>query len=256
MRMLVPLFLLSAGSCLAQEMPPGPPLPASALEEQDPIADQTQSPSTITVPAGTRVQLALANPIRARDAHVGDTVRAVTTFPVTVGTDLAIPQGAYVEGSVVKVGKRGSTRFDGLQIQFQQLVFANGYNVALEGTVLQAKAIEPGAVPNGAPGTLGLIANGLQQGGAAALMASSLQQGPTPTPPPLPQVGPPKGPIIAASIGGMVAFTVVGILLGRRHAHEEPRDFDTGFQFEIVLQAPLTLDGTRVAAAVVASNGR
>lgn len=255
MRMLLPLLLLSAGSCLAQEVSPGPPLPANPLEEQAPAAEQTQPASTITVPAGTRVQLALANPIRTRDAHVGDTVRAVTTFPVTVGKDLAIPQGTFVEGSVVKVGKRGSTRFDGLQIQFQQLVFLNGYNVALEGTVLQANAIDPGAVSNDAPGTPELMLNGLQQVGTAALMASSLQQGPTPTPPPLPQVGPPKGPIIAASIGGVVALTVVGILLSHRHGHEA-RDFDTGFQFEIVLQAPLTLDSARVAAAVAASNGR
>ncbi|HET7150316.1 MAG TPA: hypothetical protein VFI60_02815, partial [Candidatus Acidoferrum sp.] len=253
------LFLLSAGSCLAQEMPPDPlPLLANTLHDQGSV-DQTQAPSTITVPEGTRLQLALANPIHAGSAHAGDIVRAVTTFPVTVGQQVAIPQGAFLEGAVVKVGKRGSTRFDGLQIQFQQLVFSNGYNVTLEGTVLQAKAIDPGAVSNDAPGTPGLIANGLRQGGTAALMASSLQQGPTPTPtptpPPLPQVGPPKGPIIAASLAGMAALIVMGIISHNRHGHEA-RDFDTGFQFEMVLQAPLTLDSARVAAALAATNGK
>lgn len=252
MRMLLPLLLLSAGSCLAQEMPPDPlPLLANTLQDQGSV-DQTQAPSTITVPEGTRLQLALANPIHAGSAHAGDILRAVTTFPVTVGQQVAIPQGAFLEGAIIKVGKRGSTRFDGLQIQFQHLVFTNGYTVPLEGTVLEAIAIEPAVGPNGAPGTQALLANSFQQ----ALLANSLQQGPmpTPTPPPLPQVGPPKGPIIAASLAGMAALIVMGIISHNRHGHEA-RDFDTGFQFEMVLQAPLTLDSARVAAALAATNG-
>lgn len=246
MRMLLPLLLLSAGSCLAQEMPPDPlPLLANTLQDQGSV-DQTQAPSTIAVPEGTRLQLALANPIHTGSAHAGDIVRAVTTFPVTVGQQVAIPQGAFLEGAITKVGKRGSTRFDGLQIQFQHLVFTNGYTVPLEGTVLEASAIEPGAGPNGPIATPG----------TQALMANSLQQGPmpTPTPPPLPQVGPPKGPIIAASLAGMAALIVMGIISHNRHGHEA-RDFDTGFQFEIALQAPLTLDSARVAAALAAANG-
>lgn len=253
MRMFLSLFLLSAGSCLAQEMPPDPlPLLANTLHDQGSV-DQTQAPSTITVPEGTRLQLALANPIHAGSAHAGDIVRAVTTFPVTVGQQVAIPQGAFLEGAVVKVGKRGSTRFDGLQIQFQHLVFTNGYTVPLEGTVLEASTIEPGGSTNSTPGAQALLANSLQQ----ALLANSLQQGPmpTPTPPPLPQLGPSKGAVIGASLGGLVALTVVGILLSRRHGHEA-RDFDTGFQFEMVLQAPLTLDSARVAAALAATNGK
>ena len=252
MRMLLPLFLLSAGSCLAQEMPPDPlPLLSNTMEDQSSV-DQTQAPSTITVPEGTRLQLALANPIRSGSAHAGDIVRAVTTFPVTVGQQVAIPQGAFLEGAVVKVGKRGSTRFDGLQIRFQHLVFTNGYTVPLEGTVLEAIAIDPAAGANGVPGTPALLATTLQQ----ALLVNSLQQGPmpTPTPPPLPQVGPPKGPIIAASLAGMAALIVMGIISHNRH--HEARDFDTGFQFEMALQAPLTLDSARVAAALAATNGK
>lgn len=250
MRMLLTLFLLSAGSCLAQEMPPDPlPLLANTLQDQSSV-DQTQAPSTITVPEGTRLQLALANPIHAGSAHAGDIVRAVTTFPVTAGQQVAIPQGAFLEGTIVKVGKRGSTRFDGLQIQFQHLVFTNGYTVPLEGTVLEASTIEPSAGPNGAPGTPALMANSLQP----ELLVNSLQgTTPTPTPPPLPQVGPPKGPIIAASLAGMAALIVTGIIFHNRH--HEARDFDTGFQFEMVLQAPLTLDSARVAAALAATNG-
>ena len=247
MRKMIMLMLLSASPCLAQEIPPGPrQAPAQPSSGPQQTADTAQVPQTaqpaptITVPEGTHVQLALANPIRRRDARIGDIVRAVTTFPVTVGQDVAIPQGSFVEGSIVRVGKHGPTRFDGLKIEFNKLVFSNGYTVALDGSVLDAKAVAPVAISTDAFAT-------------PALMANGLQQGPSPTPPPLPQVGPPKGPIIAATLGGMAALTVVGILL--QHRHYESRDFDTGFQFEIVLQAPLTLDRARVAAAVNGSNG-
>ena len=239
MRILLGILLLSTYPCLAQETPSGPPQPPKEPQEQV-LADQPEQ--TITVPAETRVQLALANPIRTHNAHVGDTVRAATTFPVTVGSVLAIPQGTFVEGSIIKIGKRGSTRFDGLHIQFKQIVFTNGYNAALDGSVVEAKAMEPSTNSNGVNGTPGLLSNGLQQGPAP------------PQPPPLPQVGPPKGPIIGATLGGMAALVITGILLGRHHMHEQPHDFDTGFQFEVVLKTPLTLDGASVAAAVSASS--
>jgi hypothetical protein len=233
MRTLLLLLVLSPLPLSAQEMPSLRTEP----RQQAPASEAETAPTdrTITVPEGTRVELALANPVRTRNAHVGEIVRAVTNFPVAVDQDVAIPQGTYVEGRIARVGKRGSTLFDGLQIDFKQLLFSNGYVVALDGSVVEARAIAPIANPSGRIGAAGIIAN-------------PLQQGPAPTPPP--QVGPPKGPIIAASLGGTVALLVAGILFGHHHLHEEPRDFDTGFQFEMVLRAPLTLDRARVAAAL------
>jgi hypothetical protein len=238
MRMFLMVTLLSASSCLAQETRPGPLQPATEPPEQAPAA---QAEETITVPEGTRVQLALANLLRTSAAHARDTVRAVTTFPVTVDKDLAIPQGSYLEGSIVKIGKRGSTRFDGLQIEFRQVVFANGYNVALDGSVVDAKAIVPDATPSPSAGSLVPMVNSLQQ---------------QPTPPPLPQVGPSKGLVIGVGTAAMVGIIATVALLGHRHAHDQGRDFDTGFQFEIVLQAPLTLERARVAGALGSSSGR
>ena len=229
MKMFLAVLLMSGCACWAQE---GPPERATAEEEQTPSG---LTESTITVPAGTRVQLALANPLRGDAARVGDSVRAVTTFPVTVGKELAIPQGTFLEGSIVKIAKRGSTRFDGLDISFRQMVFANGYNLALDGSVLNAKAVL-------ASGPLGLMANTFPQ---------------QPTPPPLPQLGPSRGAVIGAIVGGMAAFVVTAVLLHHHHLPQEPpRDFDTGFQFEMVLESPLTLDHARVASALNAASGQ
>jgi hypothetical protein len=54
----------------------------------------------------------------------------------------------------------------------------------------------------------------------------------------------------------MVGVIATIAILTHRHHHDEARDFDTGFQFEIVLQSPLTLDAARVAAAVGAASAQ
>lgn len=254
MRTLLLLILMSAWPCLAQDVPPGLQQTPADPQQQAPSAqpDAPKPDPTIVVPAGTRLELALANPLHRRDARVGDTVRAVTSFPVTVGQDLAIPQGSFLDGRIVKIGKHGSTRFDGLQIEFKQLILSNGYNVTLDGSVIDARALAPVS-----DSRLPVDPRQAEAAASSEFVAKSFQQPPPQPPPlpPLPQVGPPKGPIIAAAVGGMVAFVVVGILMGHRHSpyFNQGRDFDTGFQFEIVLQTPLTLDRASVAAAVSGS---
>jgi len=74
-------------------------------------------------------------------------------------------------------------------------------------------------------------------------------------PPPLPQVGPSKGLVIGVGTAAMVGLMATVAILGHRHAHDQSGDFDTGFQFEIVLQAPLTLERARVTAALSGSSG-
>ena len=84
----------------------------------DPAVSEKQ---TITIPVGTRIPLALASPITSK-ARPGDAVRAVTGFPVTVGTQLAIPVGTYVEGVIDKVTKGGRSG-PSLQMHFTRILF-------------------------------------------------------------------------------------------------------------------------------------
>ena len=256
MKLLAPAVLLSftifiistSGNAAAfqsgQEAPPAPPQSSTEPQQQASVAQREAAPPEpiITVPAGTRLQLELVDPILSRAAHAGDPVRAATIAPVNVGKDLAIPEGTFVEGKIVKVGKRDATRFEGLIVEFNRLAFTNGYVVEFNGSVINAKVLPQVPEPGSASAAPGLMANSLQQG---------------PTPPPLPQVGPSRGPIIAAGVGGTVALLVTGIILGHRHAHayEQTRYFEAGFQFEIFLRAPLTLDRARVADAVDGPSG-
>jgi hypothetical protein len=211
------------------------------VQEQTPSAAEKQ---TFTIPGGTRIPLTLMNPIWAKTAKPGDSVRAVAAFPVTIGTQVMIPPGTYVEGSLDKVVKRDSTGYPGLRAHFTKIVFANGYAVTLEGTMVQARAQIPGPSLPESSGAERQSAEGMEFGGG---LGPQLQTGPTPPPLP-PLAGPHYGPIIGTAAGGVAAMVVLAIL-----AHHHRGDyvyFEPGWQFEIILQSPLSLDSDRVTAAI------
>jgi Bacterial conjugation TrbI-like protein len=227
MRLLLIVVLLTATTCVAQE-------PTMEVRQAAPPELEKH---TLTIPAGTRVPLTLTSPMRARATKKGDSVRAVTTFPVTAGQQVAIPAGTYVEGVIDKMIKRGPTGSTGLEMHFTRIVFPNGYNVPLENATAVAKAGSTGAniQESAASGSSSATAN-----------AEGFQQ--PPTPPPLPRVGPSPGVVAGTVLGVGAAVTVVAILLGRHRAGDIV--FDSGYQFEMVLETSLVLDADRVADAM------
>jgi hypothetical protein len=239
MRLLLIGALLTATACVAQEPTTEVQQAAPPVQAQAPPEMQKQ---TLTIPAGTRVPLTLTSPMRARAMRKGDSVRAVTAFPVTAGQQVAIPAGTYVEGVIDKMIKRGPTGNTGLEMHFTRIVFPNGYNVALENATAVAKAGTGANIPESS-------ASG---SGSATGYAEGFQQPPPPTPPPLPKVGPSPGVVAGSVLGVGAAVTVVAVLLGRHRAGDIV--FDSGYQFEMVLETSLVLDADRVAAAMAASN--
>jgi hypothetical protein len=72
----------------------------------------------------------------------------------------------------------------------------------------------------------------------------------TPTLPPLPSNGPSPAALAGIGIGSMVGVVVLFVALG--HHSNKNADyllFDNGWQFQMVLQAPLTLDSAKIASA-------
>jgi hypothetical protein len=195
---------------------------------------------TLVVPAGTTVALTLMSPIQSKTTKVGDSVRAVVAFPVTVGAQVAIPAGTYVEGMVNAVATHGPS----VKIHFTRMLFANGYSVPLDAMNSQALVEWPDAVP-GEPQRVGELA----WGSAPPVGITRVEEtNPTnPTLPPLPQVGPSKAAVIGASIGGMAAIMVVSLLVWH-HRGGNYLLFDSGWQFQMALATPLTLDLSRVNA--------
>ena len=230
--------LLIASLCTAQTPAPAPlPAPSAA----------PSAPPQITVAPGTAVPLTLLNSIRSRTTKPGDAIRAVVAFPVTVGTQVAIPAGTYAQGTVTAIASRGSHgQPPNIKIHFTSLLFANGYLATLDAVNSDAMVILP-AVDEPAYE----IADA--RDGAPFLgkrFAAAVGQPTPPTLPPLPQVGPSKAVVIGTGVGVMAAG--VGLFLWLAHHRAGTFDyvvFDNGWQFTMVLQHPLTLDAGQVAAA-------
>jgi hypothetical protein len=91
-----------------------------------------QEPAALTLPAGTGVMLGLTGPVWTKSAQPGETVYTETTFPVAVAGTMAIPPGTYVKGTI-DILFRASSRSSHAEFRmsFAQMVFANGYTVAL-----------------------------------------------------------------------------------------------------------------------------
>lgn len=245
MAILFLVALLTASPCWAQV-----PLSNSqqSLSQNQQLAPETTQEQTIVIPAGTRIQLSLASPIAAKSARPGYAVRAVMGFPVTVGTQLAIPVGAYVEGVIDKVTKGGSSGRT-LQMHFTRVLYANGYSVPVDGANAVAGALSPDfnspeiATFSGADARL--------SGSTYALAAQQLP-GQPPTQPPSPHFG----AAIGAGIGAMAAGIVVAVLLARHGGGGNGILFDTGWQFEMVLKSPVSVNAASIAGAVAPSGAQ
>jgi hypothetical protein len=188
------------------------------------------------------------NAIRSEFAHRGDSVRAVTAFPVAVGDQVAIPSGTYVDGTIEKITKRGASGHGELHIRFTRMVFATGYAVSLDTASTLARAF-----PSGTSGT-SLSADSAPGGGAPGALSFQLPppQPPPPTLTPPPRLGPNPAVIAGISLGATAALIVAGLAMHHRHSSDIL--FEAGSQFEMVLANPLTLDAARVAAGTSASN--
>jgi len=240
--------LMITSLAFAQAPVPNPPAqqPPASTTQQAPASTAQQAPqSPITVPAGTAIPLTLMNSVKSKSTKPGDTVRAVVAFPVTVGSRLAIPTGTFVEGTVTEVSaKPFKNQAPTLRIHFTRLLFANGYSVALNGENTQAfllpdqsSTVElaelepmPSLGPNFAMGA-----------------------GQSSTLPPLPQVGPPMGEVMGGVFGGAAALTIGMVIWAHHRANSyDFVVFDVGWQFQMVLDAPVTLDAAQITAAASA----
>jgi len=245
MRSLALLGLIVASTCSAQEVGPAHQKPMAPQDEEQaaPSSAPTEAQSQmVTIPAGTQVPLTLANHIRSRTAHPGDAVRAVTALPVTVGSQVVIPPGSYVEGVIDKVIRGGFSKRARLQMHFTRIFFPNGYSLPLEGATAEANRRMPSEDSPAAAET---------HAGRIQVLAVNFRQ--NPTPPPLPKLGPSAGELAGIGVGVAAAFTITAILI----AHNRGVDtfFEPGFAFVMEFQAPLELDLDRVAAAPAGSQG-
>lgn len=194
---------------------------------------QAQAPnSAYMLPPGTKLPLGLLRPLRVKP---GQDVYLQITFPVTVGSQMLIPPGAYVQGIVQQIVKkdRRSLQF---AISSANLIFSNGYTVPISGTVTVG-ATNAALAPQ--PGSGG------GQSIPAMAAVGSVTPPPLPPLPPLPSFNTMRNVMIGVGVASLVG-TVVLIALARSGDPE----IEVGTPLEIILPAPVYLDATRVAAAI------
>lgn len=131
---------------------------ASGQAAQDqPDRGQSGPANEAILPAGTRVELAVTNPVWAGTAKLGETLYTQTTFPVLAGDRLAIPAGTYVQGTIesITLPTRETSRAE-VDILFTKVIFAGGYVIALPGLTATGMTVAAagqggGASTDGAP---------------------------------------------------------------------------------------------------------
>jgi hypothetical protein len=228
--------LLVTSTCPVQAQAPAADAQAAPMQTPAP-----SSPQILVVPEGTQIPATLASPIAAKSAKPGRAVRAVTSFPVTVGSQVAIPVGTYFEGVIDKVTKNSSTG-PTIEMHFTRIVFANGYTVNVDAASQSADARDPG------PGTV--VAASFTGNDAPHLVLAAQQEQP-----PLPHNGPSMGTAIGIGVG-LAAAGIIGLIIATHHgAGNSGVLFDAGWQFNLVLQGPLSLDAGSIAGAGVATSG-
>ena len=142
---------------------------------------------------------------------------------------------------MVSVKKRSSSG-PRVQIHFTSLLYANGYSIPLDAKNLQAEVMVP---DRDAP-----EAGGQAVDGDAPLYAANLAASPAQAqPPPLHNPGPNIGVIAGVTLGASVGILAVAVLLHHREGSYSSVLFDTGWQFEMVLQSPLTVDASSIPPA-------
>jgi len=204
---------------------------------------------SIVVPVGTAIPLTLVNQIKSKSTKVGDSVRAVVAFPVTSGVELAIPAGTYVDGMVTGLKTRvPQTGQPDVQIHFTRLLYANGYSVDLDAKNTMAMTIVP---ESNAPAEY--TATDRTPGRVPAMGSSGFMAAQTTQPPTVSMPGPNPVEIVVPVVGGFFAL-LAGMLVAGHHraANTDYLLFDAGWQFQMILQSPLTVDSAQVAAAASA----
>jgi len=238
-----------------------------------PAAQAQQPPPLITVPIGTVVPLTLVNPIKKKSSKPGDTVRAMVAFPITVGEQVAIPAGAYVEGVLGQsLPKSKRQPVAPIQVHFTRIVFANGYSApldAMQASMPPALPLSPSSQSPTQPPTMALMAGvnsfspfGLLDSVRDLLLSSpwsgwrtwlmSPQVVPPsalPPPAPLPHVGPGTGVIVGIALASVTPIIITLLFFHRKAGNSDYIVHNAGWQFQMKLTAPLSLNTALTAPA-------
>jgi hypothetical protein len=137
------LFFVAA---LAQAPPPTAQPPAQSNQQQ--VLAQNSSPtqagpdlglpSSVTVPAGTRVMMVLSSPLHTTSGTAGSGIYLETLYPLVQGNRVVIPAHTMVQGTVESNKRPGHLqRTAEFKFHFTTFIFPNNHVASING-VLQS----------------------------------------------------------------------------------------------------------------------
>jgi type IV secretion system protein VirB10 len=215
------------------------PFPARVCAQSGLVANrpagqaEAQPSDTITVPAGTRILVALKSPLHTTSAEPGTGIYSETASVVVQDGRVVIPLKAQVQGTVESSKRPGRVKGRAaFLLHFTSLTFPNNYTVAIDGALRSV----PGSEKLRTKGEQGKIEPVDQidrdigtvfkpsLAGAALGSISSLG----------------KGTFTGAGVGALFGLGKVLITRG-----DEIR-LNQGATIEVVLQRPLILEQNRL----------
>lgn len=238
MRVLALCFFLTA-FVVAQEAPVNT---SPSLSTRTP---STAAPHTaaheITIPAGTKIPIALRNAISTKSSHEGDPIYAKTTFPVVIDDRIVIPEGTYMQGKISSIKPAGRIKGRAeVLMHFTTLIYPSGYTVVLPGSLENAPAVDKAKVKD-KEGTITADGN---KGEKAATVAVPAAEG-----------GALAGGLASGSRGGALAGAGAGVAAGMLAvmlSHGNEVRLMPGMTFEVVLQRDVAVDSSRIKASSMA----
>ena len=204
------------------------------LQTMAPQVATTTAPSTVTIPAGTRVLMVLKSPLHTTSGTAGSGLYLETLYPVIQGNRVVIPAHTQVQG-VVEANKRPGhvNRVSEFRFRFTTLIFPNNFVAPIDG-VLQSIPGAKNIRTHDKDGTLKPVDQTEKAVTPAAVSA----------------VG---GAIIGAHRGfgiGLLPGAGLGAALGLGAVLLKRGDeisLARGTSVEMILQAPLSLEQSQVA---------
>jgi hypothetical protein len=224
----ITIVLLLSSLVLAQASPAARPASATT---------SSSVTNELTIPAGTKVPLALKHAVSSKSAREGDAVYAETTFPVVLDNRVVIPAGTYVQGRITHVQRAGRIKGRAeVSMHFTTLIYPSGYTVLLPGAVENV----PGAEKTSMKGDEGTIRQDSQKAEKIGTVASTAGTGAVVGG----LSGGGKGAAIGAAAGGVVGTAIA--LLSRGNDVK----LDAGSTVEMVFQRAVPLDPDRIPRPV------
>jgi hypothetical protein len=162
--------------------PPPPSEPAPAVREEPPAPAPAPppppipEPHTVTIPAGTMLNVRLSQGLSSDRNHPGDTFSATLDQPLVVDGFVLAERGARAEGRVVEAEQAGRVKgVSSLSIQLTRLTTSDGQRLSLATATVEKqgeKSTGTDAAKIGAGAAIGAAIGAIAGGGKGAAIGA------------------------------------------------------------------------------------